>query len=256
MISRRAAPEEQPALQALWQRVFGDGPEVTEAFFRFFPPEVHTRVIGAPGPIASMASWIPVTLCTRDAAQRGAYLYAVATAPEHRGRGLARTLLGELEQALAGAGMDFACLCPAERSLYDYYGAQGYEAAFYCTRFHAQTGQESALTPVDAQTYRSVRRSCLAAPYCEWDDAAYAYLQATGTRLYTFPGGCAAISALPDGSARVPELLADRPAQAAAKLGLPGAEVFAPGIKQPRGMIKYFTFGQKIPRAYLGFSFD
>ena len=51
MISRRAAPEEQPALQALWQRVFGDGPEVTEAFFRFFPPEVHTRVIGAPGQI-------------------------------------------------------------------------------------------------------------------------------------------------------------------------------------------------------------
>ena len=63
MISRWARPEEQTALQALWRRVFGDGPELTGAFWDRFPPEKHTRVIDRDG-LAAMASWIPVTLCT------------------------------------------------------------------------------------------------------------------------------------------------------------------------------------------------
>ena len=257
MISRLAKPEERPALQDLWLRAFGDGPEVTDPFFRLFPPQRHTRVIPGKTGIAAMASWLPVTLCDLH----GAYVYAVATAPEHRGKGFARTLLRELEQSLADAGLDFACLCPAEKSLYDYYGALGYEAAFSCNSFSvASAGEGLALTPVDPKAYRAARRQFLAAPFCDWDDAAFAYLEATGTGFYAFPHGLAAAAALPDGTLCVRELLAADARTAAGgickALGAARAEVFTPGTEQPQGMLKCFTFGQKIPPAHLGFAFD
>ena len=257
MSSRWARPDELPALQALWTRVFGDGAEVTDSFFRRFPQEQHTRVIEAEGKIAVMANWIPVTLDD----QPGAYVYAVATAREYRGRGFARTLMGELEQALSSRGLAFSALCPAERSLYDFYAALGYETAFFCDRFAcAPEGEGLALTPLAPAQYRTAREALLPAPGCLWNEAALSYLADTVTRFYGFPGGCAAISVLPDGSLRVPELLCENAAETGpglcAALGAPRAEVFAPGIMQPRGMLKWFTFGQKIPRAYLGFAFD
>ena len=49
MISRQAKQAELLPLQALWERVFGDGPELTGAFWDRFPPEKHTRVIDRDG---------------------------------------------------------------------------------------------------------------------------------------------------------------------------------------------------------------
>ena len=259
MISRWAKPEEKEALQALWARVFSDGPEVTEPFFRRFPPERHTRIIPGETGIAAMASWLRVTLCAGNVRRCGAYIYAVATAPECRGERLAVTLLGELERILAEKGMDFVCLCPASASLYEYYAAQGYETAFFCDRFFtAPAGEDLALTPLDAEAYRAARRAALTVPYCDWDTDALSFLKATQTQFYRFPGGCAAVTAMPDGTLRVPELLAEGAAASrlCKTLGATRAEVFAPGIEQPRGMVKRFTFGQKIDKAYLGFALD
>ena len=257
MKSRWALPEERPALQALWARVFGDGAEVTDSFFRRFPPKQHTRVIETEGEIAAMASWIPVTLSDLS----GAYVYTVATAPEHRRRGLARTLTGELEQALSARDLVFAALCPAERSLYDFYAALGYETAFFCDQFEAAPeGEGLTLSQLSSAQYRKEREALLPAPGCLWDEAALSYLADTGTRFYGFPGGCVAVNTLPDGSLRVPELLCADAQKTAPdlcrSLNAPRAEVFAPGIDRPRGMLKWFTFGQKIPRAYLGFALD
>ncbi len=257
MRSRWAKSEEQSSLQALWQRVFGDGEEVTGSFFRKFPPERHTRVIEADGTIAAMASWLPVRLDGMS----GAYVYAVATAPEYRGRGLARDLMEELEHALADRGLAFAALCPAEPSLYDFYAALGYETAFYCDHFFcAPEGEDLPLTKLDASRYRAAREGYLARQSCIWDDAALSYLTDTGTAFYRFPGGCAAISAMPDGAICIPELLCDDAKKTAPALcrmlNACRAEVFTPGIEQPRGMWKHLTFGQKTPRAYLGFAFD
>ena len=261
MKSRWARPEERAALQALWERVFGDVEDVTGAFFRRFPPERHTRVIEADGSAASMASWLPVTLRTDESECAGAYIYAVATAREYRGRGFARALLEALEQALKSEGLAFAALCPAERSLYDYYGAMGYEPAFSCNLFECRPeGEGLPLTSMDAMQYRAAREARLIPPFCRWDGAALSYLADTGARFYGFPGGCAAVNTLPDGKLRVSELIADDARTAAAglctALGASGAEVFTPGIEQPRGMLKWFIFGQKISRIHLGFAFD
>ena len=261
MIGRWAKPEEKHDLQVLWSRVFGDGPDVTDLFFRRFPPERHTRVIPAGYGITSMANWLPVTLRAEGKAYSGAYVYAVATAPERRGEGLGSALVEELDRALADAGLDFACLCPASTRLYDFYAALGYETAFFCGHFHAApAGEASVPTRMDAMEYLALRRELLTGPFCDWGAAAVSYLQATGTRFYSLPSGCAAVSLLPDGTARISELIAQTPSAAAGALcralGAERAEVFTPGTDLPRGMLKWFTFGQKISPAHLGFAFD
>ena len=251
MISRQAKQAELLQLQALWRRVFGDGPELTGAFWERFPPEKHTRVIDRDG-LAAMASWIPVTL----EGQPGAYVYAVATAPEQRGRGLCRALLGELEDTLAAQGFAFTALCPAAPSLFDFYARLGYETAF-CHRVRRVAAEQGEIAPeeIPPAEYSALREEYLHTPHCVWPETALSYLQAAGTRFYRLPDGCAAVS---DGPLRISELLGP-PEHAAALchcLGASGAEVSAPGMETPHGMVKSLRFGQKTPPAYLGFAFD
>ena len=251
MISRWAGPDERAELQALWKRCFGDGPEVSGAFWERFPPEKHTRVIDREG-IAAMASWIPVTL----AGEAGAYVYAVATAPEHRGNGLCRTLMGEMENELAAQGFAFAALCPAAPSLYGFYAGLGYGTAFYRKVRRIPAGEkEIAAARISPAEYCALREAFLQGPHCVWDETALAYLQATGTVFYRFSDGCAAVSAEP---LRIAELLGPEENAAALcrRLGAASAEVSTPGMETPRGMVKSLRFGQKTRPAYLGFAFD
>lgn len=254
MTSRWAKPGELAALQALWLRVFGDGDALTGRFFSAFPPQRHTRVIAADGQIAAMASWIPVELRTGEDCIPGAYVYAVATAPERRGRGLARTLMGELERELED--VSFAALCPAEPSLYDFYGALGYETAFYHRTRQASPGERRiALTQIDVAGYGALRERYLSGPHCVWTQAALSYLQATGTRFYRFSDGCAAVARLPDGQLKISELLGpDASSDLCRALG--AAEVSAPGMERAQGMLKWLISGKKTRPAYLGFAFD
>ena len=254
MISRWAGPAELPALQGLWERCFGDGPEVSGAFWSRFAPETHTRIVDRDG-LAAMASWMPVTL----EGEAGAYVYAVATAPERRGRGLCRALMRELENALAAQGLAFTVLCPAEPSLYDLYAKMGYETAFYRRTWQTSAGdREVALMPIEPSEYGILRAKYLHTPHCVWNEAALAYLQATGTRFYQLPDGCAAVASLPEGKIRIAELLG--PAESAAalcrSLGAASAEVSTPGMERAYGMRKSLRFGQKSTTAYLGFAFD
>ena len=254
MISRWARPAELPVLQDLWTRCFGDGPEVSGAFWGRFAPETHTRIVDRDG-IAAMASWMPVTL----EGEAGAYVYAVATAPEQRGRGLCRALMGEMEDALTAQGLAFAALCPAEASLYDFYAKMGYETAFFrCTRQVTAGDVEIRLTPVGPSEYGALREQYLQTPHCVWNEASFAYLQATGARFYQLPDGCAAVASLPDGQIRIVELLGPEENAAALcrSLGASSAEVSAPGMEQAQGMAKSLRFGQKTTPAYLGFAFD
>ena len=103
--------------------------------------------------------------------------------------------------------------------------------------------------------YSALREEYLHTPHCVWPETALSYLQAAGARFYRLPDGCAAVS---EGPLRIVELLGP-PEHAAALchcLGASGAEVSAPGMETPHGMVKSLRFGQKTPPAYLGFAFD
>ena len=130
-------------LKALWEAVFGDTRQVTDAFFKnaFFPEGCFYESVD--GKAVSALYLLPVTLGEK----KGFYLYAAATLPEHRGRGLMGLLINEA-LAYAKAQADFVYLCPAEASLYDYYRRFGFLKTLYA-RF-ADENESRPLTSAQA----------------------------------------------------------------------------------------------------------
>lgn len=257
MRSMWAQPNDRAALQALWKNCFGDGEDVSGAFFDAFPPETHTRVIKAESRVASMVSIMPVRLCAPDGDREGAYIYAVATDPEFRGRGLCRALMGETEPLLFSGGAEFLALWPAEESLFRFYGKMGYHPAFPSeTRRVLPTGEGLPLAEISGEEYMRLRETPIKVPFCRWNHAAYTYLENTAVRFFRFPGGCGACFPLPGGGIRVPELLGVCPEDFCASLCAPFAVVTVPGGNSMQGMIKWRDKPQIPDPIHLGFAFD
>lgn len=121
LLISRAAASDQPQLHQLWQDVFGDSDELILAFFDCFPPEAAAWIVRQGETILSAAYLIPGNLYMNDPEIRPAgYVYAVATALKHRGKGYA----GMLMRALASEAKDREILLytrPAEPSLFPWY---------------------------------------------------------------------------------------------------------------------------------------
>ena len=110
------------ALRKIWKDSFGDPDDVLDAFFATgFSPE-RCRFIRQEGQIVSALYWFDCSL----EGQKIAYLYALATDPAHRGKGLARQLLTETHDRLRDRGYAGALLVPGERELFQFYEKIGY----------------------------------------------------------------------------------------------------------------------------------
>lgn len=117
----RAEAGDQPALHRLWETVFGDPPELVEAFFYHFPPEVAGWVVRREDKICSAAYLLPGNWYLDGSSFHPAgYVYAVATAPEERGKGYARRLMRTLADAAESRDL-LLYTRPAEASLFSWY---------------------------------------------------------------------------------------------------------------------------------------
>ena len=121
---RKACAKDQPQLHRLWETVFGDPPELVQAFFDRFPPEVSGWVLSQGETIRSAAYVIPGNWYIHQSdMQPAGYVYAVATDPAMRGRGYA----GALMKAIAEFAQKRNLLLytrPAEQSLFPWYNAK------------------------------------------------------------------------------------------------------------------------------------
>lgn len=116
-----------PALRALWKEAFSDTDVFLDAFFESaFSPRRCRCITEGEGVLAALY-WFEGTC----ADQRFAYLYAVATARAHRGRGLFSALLADTKSVLAAQGYDGILLVPESESLGRMYEKFGF---FPCTR--------------------------------------------------------------------------------------------------------------------------
>ncbi len=105
---------------SLWELVFGDEKEDVTRFLKRFLNCV--LVYEHDSNICSMLTLLPIkykNLC-------GKYVYAVATHPDYRGRGMASELLNFADKE------DFLLLVPSEPSLYEYYRRFGF-CEIFCT---------------------------------------------------------------------------------------------------------------------------
>lgn len=225
---RFAAPSDDPGISALWQAAFGDPPEAVDAFFGAFPA-CRSYVSEEAGEIAAMVHALPQVLRTGTDLP-AAYIYAVATKPEFRGRGLCRGLMAYAEADLKSRGFSAAVLAPAEPDLFRFYGGMGYAAVFTRTR----TPWDGTGVPVSAAQYAQLRETLLPGPHMAYDETILAYAQQIyDLTFYKTPSGCAAAG--PTGPAEV--LPAD----------LDGA---------PNAMVKWLDQPRLLESAYLGFALE
>ena len=105
---------------ALYQIAFPGEPEAftTALFDRFYPECIRT--VCENGKPISMLFALPYPLVTADGVREARYLYAVATHPDHRGKGLAARLLRE------EAARYPVFLRPMTPSLFDFYKKIGF----------------------------------------------------------------------------------------------------------------------------------
>ena len=111
----------------LWQRVFGDTREFVDLFLSdVYKPE-NTLVRYADGRVAAMLHIVDI----KTSYGPTGYLYAIATDPASRGRGLASELITEAVASLRERGYKAAMLIPSEPSLKDFYARFGFEDREY-----------------------------------------------------------------------------------------------------------------------------
>ena len=144
-------------LKQLWKIVFGDPDSFIDAFFHVaFSPD-RCRCIEEAGKPVSALYWFD---CSYEGGKL-AYIYAVATHPEHRGKGLASRLLEDTHAHLKELGYAGAVLKPAA-GLFPFYARLGYETCGYITRFCAEASDfPLLLRQITAEEYGCLRKSFL-----------------------------------------------------------------------------------------------
>ena len=121
-----------PRLKQIWQICFGDDAKGTDFVFGNLlctdQMLVKTDENGQP---VAMLNWKLLNFTTDNQPLPGAYIFGVATLPEYRGKGISTALMEKADELLRGQGARLACLVPAEKSLFDFYGQRGYDTWFY-----------------------------------------------------------------------------------------------------------------------------
>ena len=119
-----------PAMRRLWHEIFGDPEELTEIFYIMLPDMGSAVVAVEDKKIIGMANVINGMELMESGVQYVehvkeppvcGYIYAVAVAPEHRGRGIGKALCLEAEKLAKKRESDIVCTLPASQSLYKWY---------------------------------------------------------------------------------------------------------------------------------------
>ncbi len=180
---RFAEPGDRPRLMALWALIFGDPPEAVEGYFARRHEDENMLVSVEDGILCGMLSMLPMTLIARGAEYPARYVYAVATDPAFRGRGVATELLFRAHEEMAARGDAASVLVPASEGLFGYYAKRGYRTAFsidvkdYAARALAPFPAGGAFEPCKPRTYMRMRDAAFAATglYALWDEGAVAF---------------------------------------------------------------------------------
>ena len=145
-------------LRALWREAFGDRDEFLDLFYNHgFNPD-RCRCITQDGRVVSALYWFDCSLN----GQPLAYLYGVATAKTHRGKGLCRALLESTRSHLKYLGYVGIVLVPGEEKLFDFYEKFGYSVCSSISELTCSAGPEPvALRKIDGEEYCHLRRTLL-----------------------------------------------------------------------------------------------
>lgn len=150
--------EQTDQLWELWKEAFGDDDAFLELFFTYgFAPD-RCRCVTVDGQVAAALYWFDCSFQGRPMA----YLYGVATAKKHRGKGICKALAENTHAHLKYLGYAGAILVPADEKLSQMYEKLGYQVCSSVSEFVCTAASEAAdLRQVDKEEYRLLRRQFL-----------------------------------------------------------------------------------------------
>lgn len=123
------------SLRRLWKTVFGDPDVFIDTFFRMAYSPDRCRYTEENGEALCALYWFDCEY----AGGKLAYIYAVATHPDHRGKGLASRLMEETHTHLKALGYAGTVLKPA-KGLFPFYERLGYATSGFISRFDGKAG--------------------------------------------------------------------------------------------------------------------
>ena len=149
--------------RALYDEAFpGEDERFTGALFALGFP-THLVAMGEGKDLASMLFALPYDIVTEDGVQKAHYLYAVATAKAHRGKGYAKKLL----RRVAERGTP-VFLRPMSPSLFDFYKSAGFTPFSLYREWEgaAEDGDLAGFAALSKEEYLAARDGFLQPPYC------------------------------------------------------------------------------------------
>ena len=145
---------EQREMRAMWHDIFGDDVAEIDSFFVRHDDALHF-IHKESGRVASMLFVVPLQMWER----RVAYIYAVATLPEYRGRGLASKLLEDALRYIDDSGeFECAALIPSSTESKRLYERLGFEDVGKPMLFSTTDYLGTGSTPHDLAMVRSSQK--------------------------------------------------------------------------------------------------
>lgn len=269
--SRLSRPEDLGDLKQIWNASFPGDETFADWFFEnAYIPE-NALVWEEGGRASAMLHVIPMRCRMRGREVSAAYVYAVATLPGNRGKGVAAALLRGAEALEKSRGTDMLMLVPQSAALFEYYRRQGFREALFRSRRVITWAEEipqgimldDAPEPGELNACFEAalsRKSHVARTESHWARS-LTYLSALGARR----GGCLigyAVYDPDDGVVR--ELIAlDGETNAALEAGVLSrmnaqeAVVYGPdGTPEAYGMARALAAGFELDPCYAGLMMD
>ena len=165
---RLLTKDDAPKAAKLWSLVFGDEEAVVLEFFRLFGDEQGFGACAEIDGTIAAAAYAPAGtdyIAPNGTAHEGVYLYAVATPPDHRERGLARKVCNLLKDTAWAQGKNYLFTRPSEESLYAWYEEKiGAVPLMGCQPLQFERAEEVSLPcrQLTAEKYLALRGETLA----------------------------------------------------------------------------------------------
>ena len=259
---RKTGKDDIPQLKQLWLLSFDDTPQDAEDFFRTLYPQALGFAAEEDGVLQASVFALSQTIVAAERSVRAAYLYAVNTRPEARGKGLCRALLAYAEKELKKRCIACLLLCPASAALAQSYARMGFApqrtAQIQDLPAPRPRGKADPITPAE---YAGLRETLLY-------DVPHVRYSLPELRLQTAEGGfyaltldgrygCAAVR-MCAGKTYVDEILPDAGLLPALAQALPqkALHVRGPGGRDCYAMARWLDEAERLPEVYAAFGLE
>ena len=165
-------PEQIPQLRQLWKQAFGDPDAFVDGFFATGFAQDRCRCVTWNDRVAAALYWFDCFWAGRKLA----YIYAVATDGDFRGKGFCRNLMDDTHRHLENAGYFGTVLVPGDRGLFEMYEKMGYRGFSPRQIRQITAGQPIPVRPLTAAQYAEKRNMALAEGGIAHSMPAFSYL--------------------------------------------------------------------------------